>query len=304
MIRVKKPAGKKGRIWQVARRASGATLEDGTRQDLILWVERASNRVRSMKVIASDAKLGASLQESFTAALEQPMSGCTAGPPTEIQVDDAQLAAELAAVTGIIPVTLQRSLDSLDRLCEMLSEYLEEGPGFGYLQDTLISPSEIKDLANGMIQFLEARPFEKIHADDVLEVNGLSISHLFVSVLGMSGIEYGLGIYLTRESAAAYLSGITEQLARSLPALSLTLVTEEDCPQLLDLEIRQHQWPCHPMGFPLLMRVDGERMQPDSQEIQLAIDCLKVVCHFADTRTKGECSVRGTKVRVHRTRGL
>lgn len=111
-------------------------------------------------------------------------------------------------------------------------------------------------------------------------------------------MEYGLGIYLNREAARAYLSGITKELAGSLPALSLTLVTEDDCPPLLDTEIRQHQWPCHPMGFPLLMRVDGERAQPDSREIRLAIDCLTAVCCFAETETEGQYSVRGSKVRV------
>lgn len=73
-----------------------------------------------------------------------------------------QLLAELVAVVAPIPITLQRHLDSLDKLYQMLLQTLQDGPGFGYLQGTQIHPSEILTLASAMIEFLEAGPFEDI----------------------------------------------------------------------------------------------------------------------------------------------
>ncbi|MBT9588089.1 hypothetical protein IV102_32430 [bacterium] len=172
------------------------------------------------------------------------------------------------------------------------------GPGFAYLDGTQIQPAEIKSLALETIEFLEAEPFDEINGDDILRVEGLHVSPVYISVLGMAEIEYGLGIYLTRETAVAYGKGISDELAARLPALSLTMVTEDDCPPGLDVEIRKNRWPCHPTGFPLLMRVDGERVQPDSEEIQLAVDCLKAVRLFAETERAGKYRVGERDVQV------
>ncbi|MBT9588395.1 hypothetical protein IV102_33965, partial [bacterium] len=260
---IKKPTRKKLNVWQAAVRPSGATFEDGCKpQDLVLWVERESNRVRHMSLVEADSALEPILKRTFAAAQNSPMPGCQAGCPTEIQVDDERLLATLEKIVQNLPiqVTLQRRLDSLDQFFQMMLQSLEMGPGFAYLDGTQIQPAEIKSLALETIEFLEAQPFDEIDGDDILRVDGLHVSPVYLSVLGMADIEYGLGIYLTRETAVAYGEGIDEESAARLPALSLTLVTEEDCPPGLDVEIRKNRWPCHPMGFPLLMRVDGERV--------------------------------------------
>ncbi len=48
----------------------------------------------------------------------------------------------------------------------------------------------------------------------------------------------------------------------------------------------------------MLMRVDGERVQPDSQEIRLAVDCLKAVRLFAETERTGKYRVGERDVQV------
>ena len=286
-------------VWQVAFRPSGAQMEDGSSPQVLLWGEKSGGQIRFFEVVPE----GKSLKDidwpaMFKAACLEPQNGCQPAMPGEIQVDDEQLQGHLKACLGTVQVTLRKKLKSIDDAAEALASLLSGKLGFSYLMGTGVHQEEVAALACDMVEFLQARPFEVLHGDQVLQIEGLSTSPVFVSVLGMEEMEYGLGIYLSRQAAETYLRGITPDWVDVLPVLSLTLVTEDNCPLALDAEIRAQQWPCHPMGFPLLMRVDGERAQPTSEEIVLARELLRLVVRYAKKQKPGRYTLDGRRVTV------
>ena len=235
--------------WEGSRRPSGASFTDDDDKDLILWIESETGKVRACTLVDEDEDGPASFWESLQTAIEKPLTGIP-GRPEHILIDDPEICKSLQALANEhgIKVSYKVSLPQLDEAYYALTDFLDEGPGYSYLGDGKILPSQVEAMAKETVRYLKDRPFDDIDSDTAIRLEGPWDSPLYATVLGNAGLEFGLALYFTREGYVAALSGAEPDELLSHPILSLTLVDEDDCPAELHREVGLHEWPVHPMG--------------------------------------------------------
>jgi hypothetical protein len=189
-------------VWEGDRRALAPRLSrslevDAARQgDCILWVDGMEGLVRAMDVVSADAGPEAVVR-TLLQAMEYPHSSGVPARPQKIVVRDRELQFFLRGVLQELGITVDYAaeLPLIDEIFEGLQSMTEGQPPelpADYAEPILAAARQIWDLA----------PWVRLDEEKILavELNYGDVETLYVSILGMLGMEYGLLMYRSLES--------------------------------------------------------------------------------------------------------
>lgn len=189
-------------VWEGDRRSltlmddGSVSLDEKERGDCILWVDGTDAAVRAMDMVMSDVGLEA-MARSLLQAMEQPHGGGAAARPKKIVVSNREIQFFLRGV-----------LQELDVVVEYVTELPLIDEIFRGLQASLISrmlrecqPYEGELQAIAHVLWNDA-PWKLLDEEKIIaiELNYEEIETLYVSTLGMLGVEYGILMYRSVDS--------------------------------------------------------------------------------------------------------
>jgi hypothetical protein len=194
-------------VWEGDRRkmvqlADESELEDNQVKELIVWVDGVECLVRSMEVV-NETMGSEAIVRALIKAMEAPQAPSQPARPQKIIVRDRQLQFYLRGVLQDLEIVVEY-ISELPIIDELFSRFSDmSGVGKPKL------PRKYLDLLN-----LEAReiwnlaPWAMLADYEVIsiELNHWDIEKLYVSVMGMLGMEYGILLYRSVESLQRFRS--------------------------------------------------------------------------------------------------
>ncbi|MEO1590959.1 MAG: hypothetical protein AAFU71_06675 [Cyanobacteria bacterium J06632_22] len=164
--------------------------------DCILWVDGTQGMVRTLQMVPSDTGNEAVVR-SLIQAIEHPHSGCEPARPRKIVVKDRELQFFLRGALQDLEIEVDYARD-LPLIDDIFSTLLED--------DTVAMPSipavyEAPLIATAA-QVWEDAPWYLFTEQDILAItlNRWGVETLYVSILGMADVEYGLLLYRNLDS--------------------------------------------------------------------------------------------------------
>lgn len=209
--------------------------------------------------------------------------------PAAIEVVDPELREALAETLdgSEIAVVPRDELPAVDHMVEMLSIKLSErGDDRPFLDLPGVTPAIMEELHAAAAAFHRARPWRRLPVDTPILVRGGPswAPEIGTIVLGKSGVQQGLAIYLDAESLRATVEHDEEAMERGR-ALSVLYGEAFEIPGIdlhtierLGFEV------AGPEGYPTVVGIEPglTRRQPDGREIELASRLLRAVPAFID----------------------
>ncbi|MBE9079814.1 hypothetical protein IQ241_21380 [Romeria aff. gracilis LEGE 07310] len=220
-------------VWEGDRRRLTAELdapmalgelgEEGPEQgDCILWVDGTQGVVRALSMVPAETGPEAMVR-ALVQAIERPQSGVEPARPRKIVVRDRE-----------IQFFLRGALQNLD----IDIEYVARLPLVDDILDSLQIDLPESDLpavyAPALVKTAEAiwrdAPWEFLSEQEILavELNCWEIETLYISVLGMAGVEYGLLLYRSLNSLKQFRRDVLSRPDAS-PKEMQQVFLEQDC---------------------------------------------------------------------------
>ncbi|MCY7368163.1 MAG: hypothetical protein LH474_08420, partial [Chamaesiphon sp.] len=194
-------------VWEGDRRkmaqlADESELEDNQSRELIVWVDGVECLVRSMEVV-NETMGSEAIVRALIKAMEAPQAPSQPARPQKIIVRDRQLQFYLRGVLQDLEIVVEyvSELPIIDELFHRFAE--TSGVGASklprkYLELLKAEAREIWALAPWAV----LADYEVIS----IELNHWDIDKLYVSVMGMLGMEYGILFYRSLESLQRFRS--------------------------------------------------------------------------------------------------
>ena len=193
-------------VWEGDRRPLGTRqtgsdwLESGSGEppegDCILWVDGSQGMVRAMDVVTPDTGHEAVVR-TLIRAMEYPHNPGSPARPKKIVVRDRELQFFLRGVLQDLDITLDYvpELPLIDEIFRGLQDAIETRP-------PQLPPQYAEALTEQAFQLWDDVPWEVLADHQILEIelNEWDIGSLYVSVMGMLGMEYGILLYRSLDS--------------------------------------------------------------------------------------------------------
>ncbi|MEB3337402.1 MAG: hypothetical protein VKJ46_08075 [Leptolyngbyaceae bacterium] len=188
-------------VWEGDRRALSAgtslSLEsNGEQGECILWVDGSQAVVRAMDVVALDIGPEATVR-TLLRAMEQPHSPAKPERPQKIVVRDRELQFFLRGVLQDLNIAIDYvpELPLIDEIFRGFQELANSRP-------PQLPPQYADLLEQKAAEIWQDAPWELLgeHQIIALEINHWDLGTLYVSIMGMLGMEYGLLLYRSLES--------------------------------------------------------------------------------------------------------
>jgi hypothetical protein len=189
-------------VWEGDRRALTAGFAekidfgDRAKGECILWVDGSEGVVRSMNVVPTHAGPEAIVRELLQ-AMEHPHSASIPARPQKIVVRDREIQFYLRGVLQDLDIVVEYvpELPLIDEIFRGLQNIAESRPPelpSQYLTSLLSATQEIWRDA----------PWENLDEEKIIavELNYGDVNTLYISILGMLGMEYGLLMYRSIDS--------------------------------------------------------------------------------------------------------
>lgn len=180
----------------VASQVENNADSDAGHSDCILWVDSTQGTVRSLSIVPSDSGYEP-LVRAFLQAMENPQGPQSRGRPQRIVVSDREMQFYLRGVLQALDIAVDYvpSLPLIDELFEALQQEHEPQP-------PELPERYATALMEKALDLWEVAPWHILNEQQVLAlcINAWEIDTLYVSVLGMAGVEYGLLLYRSLES--------------------------------------------------------------------------------------------------------
>ncbi len=164
--------------------------------DCILWVDGTQGMIRTLQMVPSDTGNEAVVR-SLIQAIEHPHSGCEPARPRKIVVKDRELQFFLRGALQDLEIDVEyaRELPLIDDIFSNLIE--AEEPAASSIPSVYEAP-----LSAAAAQVWKTAPWYLFTEQDILAItiNRWSVETLYVSVLGMADVEYGLLLYRDLDS--------------------------------------------------------------------------------------------------------
>ena len=188
-------------VWECDRRplkAADYALADGpdaAKGDCILWVDSLQGVVRGLSVVPSETGNEA-IVRTLLQAIEAPQGGVEPARPRKVVVCDREIQFFLrGALQDLdIPVEHAPALPIIDEV-------------FQKLQTPEMPPAKLpkafeRSLLEKSALLWKAAPWDALSEQEILaiELNQWDVETLYLSVLGLAGMEYGLLFYRDLES--------------------------------------------------------------------------------------------------------
>lgn len=193
-------------IWEGDRRPLSShpfTPEEG-QGECILWVDASQGIVRGMDVVAPDTGPEA-IVRTLMRAMENPHSPAKPARPQRIVVCDREIQFYLRGVLQDLDIAIDYApeLPLIDELFRGFAEIIDN-------QVPELPPQYAQHLYQKAHDIWETAPWEVLEEQQILsiEINRWDIGTLYVSVMGMLGMEYGVLLYRSVESLKAFRANV------------------------------------------------------------------------------------------------
>ncbi|QQE64361.1 hypothetical protein GFS31_10410 [Leptolyngbya sp. BL0902] len=220
-------------VWEGDRRPmSGLVEEDsnpwgrsgqGEHSDCILWVDSGQGAVRGITMVPSSSGYEPVVR-TLIQAIESPQGSLTPARPRKIVVRDREIQFYLrGAIQGLdIEVDYAPELPLIDELFNALQQA-------GGMEEAELPDRYGDAMLDKAMEIWELGPWHSLNEQQVIaiELNAWDIETLYVSVLGMGGVEYGLLMYRTLDSLKQFRDRVL--MGQQSPKQMQEAFLEQDC---------------------------------------------------------------------------
>jgi hypothetical protein len=271
--------------------------------DLCMWVEARSEVARAIQFVprGEEPEL---LGRLLLRAMLDPAGGRPACRPTLLRVTDADHSEQIDEVAATFEIERESEGDFaiVERLVTQLEQDVHRNRTLDYLARTGVDARAVRLFCLSAVEFQKAEPWRHTPSRKMVKVEGLSISPIYVAVLGQEEGDTGARICLTEEAAR---TEFTEDAPVTAPVLQFTLGLVDEGTSVMRQQARKNRWAMTSPGtIPVLLRLDraeGDRL-PTREEHVLAADVLEAVTRidaaFSRRQDKSVTLSSGRKVGV------
>jgi hypothetical protein len=224
--------------------------------DCILWIDSSQGAVRGLTIVPADSGYEP-IVRTLLQAIESPQGGLNPARPKRILVRDRE-----------IQFYLRGALQELD----IAIDYAPDLPMIDQLFDSLLHPHGLTEaelparygeaLVEVAMDIWDLSPWNSLNEQQILaiELNAWDVETLYVSMLGMAGVEYGLLMYRSLESLKQFRERVLQ--GQKSPKQMQEAFLEQDC-LFLNFELYDDPTYDNSMRSPIWIANAPEVVQPD-----------------------------------------
>jgi tetratricopeptide (TPR) repeat protein len=280
-------------VWQADARQMPSWLRiagDPVRPWALLVTSRSHDLVLGHQM-PPGAPSAALLWDTLLRAMQHPAAG-EPHRPTELQVRPHEHWESLRPHLEEVGVTLvvRDALEHLDAVFHEMCERVCGKPRPGLLDQAGVTPALAGRFYEAAAFFFRQAPWKQVgHEATVrVECDALPGGPWYAILMGQSGLTTGLALYDDLNALRRMWSGIREEEARQVAAVSVTFGEEwEVC--VADLEAAAaHGWElARPDAHPAVLHTGPPRRLPPADELELLAGCLRAVPSFVARHRQG-----------------
>ncbi len=262
-------------VWEGGYVKLASWLQEGKRKPVRpvmgLWFDLQSGVIVGHELGQEQPK-PADFLKQLLAAMAKPQMG-PPRRPTHLCMKDPALAEHLRAPLASIGVTVEviDRFIAIDKVVEMLTQSMQTESDGKPFPSLLKVPGVTHEYAEHFFhvaaQFYREAPWKQINDRTPIAIQCPHFFRdpLFFAVLGNAGMEFGLGLFITREEMdLLYVIGVPE--GQSVPPVRTASVLFSEPVYLAfeDLDaIEQNGWEIpHPNAYPHLFKISPKRKPP------------------------------------------
>ena len=266
-----------------------SSTQDGEDEasDCILWVDGTEGVVRAVTIVPADTGPEA-VARTLLQAMERPQGAMPAARPHKVIVCDREIHFFLRGALQDLDIVVDyaETLPIIDDIFESLQQSEDA-------VESLLPDSWVVALNEQARNIWENAPWNNLGDNQILSIdlNQWELDTLYVSVLGMAGLEYGLLLYRSLESliqfreAAMLDNRSTQQMQQAFLSqdclfLNFDLVQDEDDAQILPLPWLQSAPSEVVPEFGSLHPLEGLRTALELEEAAALRVCLEGLNQF------------------------
>ncbi|TVP70226.1 MAG: hypothetical protein EA342_01980 [Leptolyngbya sp. LCM1.Bin17] len=252
-------------VWEGDRRSVNGFMDDewgmspqeaGENSDCILWVDSSHGTVRGITIVPSSSGYEPVVR-TLLQAIEAPQGGLNPARPQKIVVRDREIQFYLrGALQGLdIAIDYAPELPLIDELFHAL------------LQSSEMAEAELPErygdaMVDKAMEMWELAPWHSLNEQQILavELNAWEVDTLYVSVLGMGGVEYGLLMYRSLDSLKQFRDRVL--MGPQSPKQMQEAFLEQDC-LFLNFELFDQPPASAQYQPPAWLAMAPESVQPD-----------------------------------------
>lgn len=254
--------------------------EDG--QAYVLWIDGHQGHVRSLDIVAPESGYEA-VARSLIQAIEHPQSPAEPSRPQSVVVSDRELQFFLRGVLQDleVDVTYRSKLHWLD---EIFDHLLSQTAPVSSLPTVYH-----EQLCEKALALWQQAPWYRLSEQELLaiEVNRWDIETLYVSILGMADVDYGLLFYRSLESLLQFRERVldcdrtgSDPMASMSPQVLQQIFLTQDC-FFLNYEVERPRQPDpDDYEFGSIHPLEGMRHDLDEAEAATLIVALEALNRF------------------------
>lgn len=216
-------------VWEGDRRGLAPRLtrsleSDSPQQgDCILWVDGTEGMVRAMDVVSVDAGPEAVVR-TLLQAMEYPQSSGIPARPQKIVVRDREIQFYLRGVLQDLNIVVDYAPD-----LPLIDEIFQGLQGMGADKPPELPPAYAEPILAVTQQLWDTEPWVTLDEEKIIaiELNYGDVETLYVSILGMLGMEYGILMYRSLESLKKFRQQVL--VADDTPQTLEEAFLEQDC---------------------------------------------------------------------------
>jgi hypothetical protein len=218
-------------VWEGDRRSVSGFMDDdgGLRQrhtetsDCILWVDSGHGAVRGLTIVPTTCGYEPVVR-TLLQAIESPQGNLPPARPQRIVVSDREIQFYLrGALQGLdIAIDYAPELPLIDELFNALQQSAD-------LAEAELPARYAEAMIDKAMEIWELAPWNTLNEQQILavELNRWDIDTLYVSMLGMGGVEYGLLMYRSLDSLKQFRQRVL--MGQQSPKQMQEAFLEQDC---------------------------------------------------------------------------
>ena len=196
--------------------------------DCVLWVDGSNASIRAMEMVNSEVGHEAVVRVLLR-AMEAPSSNAEPTCPQRILVRSRELQFFLRGVLQDLDITVEyaEDLPIVDEILHSLESYLDS-------KHPHLPPTYAEPLMDTAMQIWHDAPWAYLDEEKIIAVhlhdpeNDPDVETLYLSFLGMLGVEFGVLMYRSQESLKTFRQRVLA-LSDSSPELLEEAFLQQDC---------------------------------------------------------------------------
>ncbi|MEM9976017.1 MAG: hypothetical protein AAF808_00150 [Cyanobacteria bacterium P01_D01_bin.2] len=260
-------------VWEGGRCSMPESEEDG--RDCILWIDGNQGYVRSVEMVAAESGYEA-VARSLLQAIEHPQGPAEPGRPQRIVVNDRELQFFLRGVLQdlSIDVAYGAKLPWVDEIFDHLLSHISTSL-------PALPDAYGKTLCDKALALWHQAPWYRLSEQELLavEVNRWDVETLYISILGMADVDYGLLFYRSLDSLLQFRERVLSCDRMSPQEMQQVFLTQ-DCFFLNYGVERPRQPEPDDYEFGSIHPLEGMRHELDEAEASALIVVLDALQRF------------------------